>query len=101
MFFHGVSVCDAFMTLVTLRVRYLSVTFLCVRLSFPRCTGRRQKSPWNILNDDTRSNQPSNTIPKSLLKSTYKTAQNCTSNMQTCKIRHELNFPFLILKRGP
>jgi hypothetical protein len=30
MFFHGVSVCDTFMTLATLRVRYLSVEFWCV-----------------------------------------------------------------------
>jgi hypothetical protein len=70
-------------------------------LSFPSPTGRRHQSPWNILNDDTGSNQPSNTISNSLLKYAYKTTQNCTSNMKTCKISHAINFLFLILKLGP
>jgi hypothetical protein len=30
MLFHGVNVCETFMTLATLRVRYLSVEFFCV-----------------------------------------------------------------------
>jgi hypothetical protein len=70
-------------------------------LIFPSPNGRRHQSLWNILNIHTISTQTSNTIPKSLLKYAYKNAQSYTSNLQTCKIHHKINFPLLIMKYGP
>jgi superoxide dismutase len=66
-------------------------------LSFTTPTGRRHQSCWNILNNDAGSNKPSNTIQKSLIKSTYKSAQNFTSNLKLGP--HISGFFILLIKK--